>query len=304
MTTQARRSHTTTRTEVPVDPLLGTVRTERMHIRVWQVFLLACLAGGIGCGPAPEVSKKETEPPLTKEALFQAGHRLYVQQKFDSAQVLLTRALTLDRAYVAAVADLASLTYDLAMRSDAGQRRNGLLRSSREYYLRLDSLSAADADAYERLCEIASALHDDRTFLKYAKKSAEAYPYDRQYYNLSVAYFNVDEFSSVIKVCKEAIEKFSTSPFIGTFYRQLGRAYMKVDRDQTAERTFYAGLAVIDKRIADGRKNNADYASSADYQRLKEDKKAILISLKNLHTTYKAMDKLAEVEKQLKELSK
>ncbi len=272
--------------------------------KAWHILLLAILVGSVGCGPAPETARKETETPLTKEALFQAGHRLYLQQQYDSAQVLLTRVLTLDRTYAAAVADLASLNYELAMRADAGRRRNELLRASRAYYLRLDSLNSVDADAYERLCEIASALNDHRTFLTYAKKSAEAYPYDRQYYNLSVAYFNVNDFASVIKVCKEAIEKFPASPFIGTFYRQLGRGYMKVDRDQTAERTFYAGLGVIEKRMADARKSNADYVSSADYQRLKEDMKGILISLKNLHTTYKATEKLAEVEKKLKELGR
>lgn len=275
-----------------------------MNIRPWHIVLLVCFVGRMGCGPAPETARKETETPATKEALFQAGHRLYLQQQYDSAQVLLTRALMLDRTYRAAVADLAALHYDRAMQSEASKRKNELLRASRDYYLRLDSLNAADADTYERLCEIANALNDDRTFLRYAKKNMEAYPYDRQYYNLSVAYFNVDAFPSVITVCKEAIEKFPLSPFIGTFYRQLGRAYMKVDRDQTAERTFYAGLGVIDKRMADLRKSTTDYASSTDYQRLKEDKIGILLSLKNLHTTYKAADKLADVEKKLRELGR
>jgi len=275
-----------------------------VRMRFWHVLVLACLVAGTGCGPAPETARKETESPVTIEALYQAGHRFYLQQQFDTAQVLLTRALTLDRTYAPAVADLASLNYDLAMRTDAGKQKSELLRRSRDQYMRLDSLGAADADAYERLCEIAHALNDDRTFLKYAKKNAETYPYDRQFYNLSVAYFNVEDFAAVIKTCKTAIEKFPLSPFIGTFYRQLGRAYMKVDRDQTAERTFYTGLGVIDSRIAEVRKNTPDYASSADYRRLQDDKIGILISLKHLHTTYKATDKLAEVEKKLKELGK
>ncbi|MER3524509.1 MAG: hypothetical protein C4326_10700 [Ignavibacteria bacterium] len=266
--------------------------------------LLVPFTSLIGCGPSAETSKKETAAPVTKEELYRQGHALYARLELDSARSLLTRALVLDASYTPALADLAALTYDLAMRAETGKNKMELLRASREYYRKLETLGALESEAYERLCEIADALHDAKTFLKYAKKNADVYPYDRQFSNLAVAYVAVEDYASAIKVCKEAIEKFPSSPFIGAFYRQLGRAYMKVDRDQTAERTFYAGLAVIDKKMAELRKQTASDPASAGYQRLKNDKIGILTSLKYLHTTYKAMDKLAEVERQLKELGK
>ncbi|MEO8168271.1 MAG: hypothetical protein ABI623_08490, partial [bacterium] len=74
--------------------------------------------------------------------------------------------------------------------------------------------------------------------------------------------------------------------------------------DQTAEKTFYTGLSAADNKIAELRKADPAYKNSADFARLKDDKIGMLISLKNLHTTYKATDKLAEVEKKLKELGK
>ncbi len=260
----------------------------------------------IGCGPSTETTKTETTTPTvaTKEMLYQRGHQLYLQQRLDSAQALLSQAVAMDASYKDAITDLAPLHYDLAMRSDAAKNKNDLLRKSRDYYVKLETLGAKEPDTYERLCELANMLNDDKAFLKYAKKNAEAYPYDRQFYNLSVAYFNVEDYNNVIKVCKDAIEKLKLSPFIGTYYRQLGRAYMKIDRDQTAEKTFYSGLGVIDSRMAEMRKNNPDYKNSNDYSRLKDDNIGILISLKNLHTTYKAMDKLEDVEKKLKELGR
>jgi tetratricopeptide (TPR) repeat protein len=160
------------------------------------------------------------------------------------------------------------------------------------------------SETYERICEIANMLNDDKTFLKYAKKNADAYPYDRQYYNLSVAYANVEDWSNMISVMKTAVEKFKTSQYIGSFYRQLGRAYTKIGRDQTAEKVFYSGLTAVDAKIAEVRKASADYKSTPEFLRLKDDKIGMLISLKNLHQTYKALDKLEEVEKKLKELGR
>jgi tetratricopeptide (TPR) repeat protein len=258
------------------------------------------------CGPSTEANKMETTTPAvaTKEFLYQRGHKFYLQLNFDSAQVVLSQALALDAGYKDVIADLAPLHYDLALRSEAAKKKNELLRKSRDYYMKLEALGTRESEVYERLCEIASMLNDEKTFLKYAKKNADAYPYDRQYYNLSVAYFNVEDYNAAIKVCKDAIEKFKLSPFIGTYYRQLGRAYMKVDRDQTAEKTFYTGLGVIDKKMAEMRKSNTDGEKSDEYSRLKDDKVGILISLKNLHTTYKALDKLADVEQKLKELGR
>jgi len=260
----------------------------------------------LSCGPSTESRRTDSATPTvaTKETLYQQGHRFYLQRQLDSAHALLSRAVTMDPNYRDALADLAPLQYDLAMREPSPKTKTGLLRNSRDTYMKLESLGVTESDIYERLCEIATALNDDKTFLKFAKRNAEQFPYDRQYYNLTVAYFNVEDYTNAIKVCKEAIEKFPSSPFIGTYYRQLGRAYMKVDRDQTAEKTFYAGLSVIDNRIAELRKTNPAFATSDEYARFKDDKIGILISLKNLHTTYKALDKLANVERKLKELGK
>ena len=136
------------------------------------------------------------------------------------------------------------------------------------------------------------SLGDDKTFLTYARKSAERYPHDRQYHNLGLAYFNVGDYQSVIKTEKEAIQKFKTSSYAGSFYRQLGRAYMKIDRDQTAERTFEEGLKIIDQRLQDRR-------SEEERRRMTDDRIAILLSLKRLHQTYHHDDKLKQVERQL-----
>ena len=258
------------------------------------------------CGPSTESSKNEESIPgiATKEMLYKRGHQLYLQQNLDSAQAALQQALALDANYQDVLADLAPLHYELAMRTDAAKKKNELLRRSREYYVKLESFGTRESDLYERICEIANVLNDDKTFLKYAKKNADAYPYDRQYYNLSVAYFNVGDYANVMKSMKEAVGKFQSSTFIGSFYRQLGRAYMKIDRDQTAEKTFYSGLSAVDMKMAELRKANTEYKTSADYARLRDDKVGMLISLKNLHTTYKATAKLAEVEKKLKELGR
>ncbi len=264
-------------------------------------FLLTFFAG---CGgPSTETTKTEAVP-LTKEAWYRRGHQLYLQQQHDSAKAALQQALTIDGNYREAVADLASLHYDLALRSEVGKLRNGQLKHSRDYYIKLESLGSTESDTYERLCEIANALNDNKTFLRYAKKNAEMYPYDRQYYNLSVACFEANDFQGAIKAMKEAVEKFKASSYIGSFYRQLGRAYTKVDRDQTAEKTFYTGLNAVDRAIADLKKLGGDFKSTTEFGRLKDDKIGMLVSLKSLHTTYQAMDKLADVERKLKELGK
>lgn len=270
----------------------------RILMAVASLLLLA------GCGSSPESARRETPKLAPKEILFADGQRLYLQENLDSARTVLLEAVALDANYRDALEILAPLHFDLAARSESGKKKMELLRQSRDFYIKLEALGAKDPIVYERLCEIAGTLHDTKTFVKYAKKNADAYPYDRQLYNLSVAYFTAEEYNNVINVCKQGIDKFKNSPFAGTFYRQLGRAYMKMDRDQTAERTFYTGLGIIDRKMAELRKNDPDYAHSADFIRLKEDKAGILTSLKYIHTTYKAAEKLADVEKKLKELGK
>jgi tetratricopeptide (TPR) repeat protein len=168
------------------------------------------------------------------------------------------------------------------------------LRTSRRYFSALEQLGEHGGDLYDRLCEISLALGDNKAFLTYARKSVDKYPFDRQYHNLGLAYFNVGDYQNAIKVEKEAIEKFKASAYVGSYYRQLGHAYMKVDRDQTAERTFEEGLKIVNEQLQ-GR------ASPEDYPRLMDDKIAILLSLKRLHQTYHKDDKLKQVEHQLQE---
>ena len=139
-------------------------------------------------------------------------------------------------------------------------------------------------------------MRDPHGFLKYAKKNAELYPYDRQYYNLGVAYFGVEDWAGVLKSQREASEKFRESQYTGAYHRQMGRAYMKMDRDQTAERTLEAGVKAVDGVLAGVRK-----AGSEERKRLQDDKIGMLLLLRRLHITYRESEKLAQVERQLRE---
>jgi tetratricopeptide (TPR) repeat protein len=254
------------------------------------------------CAPTSETGK--ITGVETKEVLFKRGHQLYLEQNYDSAAVTLQKAIAIDSSYIPPLEDLAAMHYDLGMREQGAKspKRLGEFRKSRIYYTRIETLGNKGSDLYERVCELSVALDDNKSFLKYAKRNAEMYPYDRQYLNLGVAYYSADDFANVIKTQKEAIERFKLSSFIGGFYRQLGRAYMKVDRDQTAERTFTIGVQVVDVRIGELRKHNSNYKSSDEYRRLLDDKIGMLVSLKKLHQTYRALDKLEQVEKELKEV--
>ena len=157
-----------------------------------------------------------------------------------------------------------------------------------------------ESTVYERLCELSVVLDDNRSFLKFAKKNAEKYPYDRQMYNLGIAYYETGDHASVIKTMKEAAQKFKISPYIGGFYRQLGLSYMKMDRDQTAVRTLETGVQIVDGRLADLRKSGAD-PSTSEERRLFEDRVGMLTSLRKLHQIYKERAKLEKVERLLRE---
>jgi tetratricopeptide (TPR) repeat protein len=183
---------------------------------------------------------------------------------------------------------------------EEGPRRRDNFRSAREFLARAENLGYREAAGYDRLCEICTELEDARGFLRYAKKNAELYPYDRQYYNLGVAYFGVEEWAGVVKSQREASEKFGESPYTGAYYRQMGRAYMKMDRDQTAERTFAAGVQAADAAMA-GMKKSGRGAGSEEQKRLQDDKIGMLLLLKRLHITYRESEKLAQVERQLRE---
>jgi tetratricopeptide (TPR) repeat protein len=267
-----------------------------MNVRhvAWCMVVPVVILGS--CGPSGESSKSGAEG--SKEAFYQRGHHLYQTMDLESAEPELLRAVELDSTYVEPLVDLGSLSYDLGRRFD-GEKNPGRLdrfRRARRFFARAEALGYRDEAAYERLSELSLALDDAHGFLAYAKKTAALFPYDRQLYNLGLAYFGVEDWQSVIKSQKEAAEKFRQSPYLGGFYRQLGRAYMKIDRDQTAERTLVTGVQAVDARLA------AKGALAADERkRLVDDKIGMLLLLKRLHTTYGAAEKLANVERQLKE---
>ncbi len=212
---------------------------------------------------------------------------------------MLLRALSMDSMYLDPMIDLAQLHYDKAMRANTESLKNDHLRSSRRYYVKAEQAGLKDSETYERLCELSVALKDDKSFLTYAKKNAQKYPYDRQFFNLGLAYFNTGDYQGVIACQKEAVAKFPNSTYAGSFYRQLGRAYEKVDRDQTAERTFETGLKAVDDVVARQKAESSAFVSTAEYKRLMDDKAGMLTSLKKLHTTYREAAKLEKVEKEL-----
>jgi len=262
-------------------------------------FALAVIAG---CGPTAETPRPEPAPTLvSREELYRAGHQLYLESQYDSAAALLRRAYKMDTSVVEPVRDLAQLHYEWAMRApEKSRERTQRLRTARTYFVRLDALGERTSDVYERLCEISVSLDDGRSFMRYARKNAELYPYDRQLFNLARAYFEVEDFQNVIKSTKESIDRFKGSPYITSYYRLLGRAYMKIGRDQTAEKTLAAGVKEAEARLAALRTQGAGEGTD-QWRRAHDDKINMLLALKQLHTTYRADDKLGRVEQQLKE---
>ncbi len=261
------------------------------------------LLAAAGCGPSGETPKGAPPPsPTTKEGMFTLGRQFWFEHNTDSAVALLSRAATLDSLYNEPVRELAQVHYELGLRA-AEQSRDRLnqFRASRAQFARLASRGVKEADVYDRLCELSIALSDTRSFVSWAKVSADAYPYDRQHYNLCRAYFDAGDYQSVIRAAKSDIETFKVSPYVSSFYRILGRAYMKVDRDQTAERILSAGLKATESKLAQLRKSGGDAGMTDAYRRLRDDKINMLLLLKQLHTTYKADDKLRQVDRQLKE---
>jgi tetratricopeptide (TPR) repeat protein len=205
----------------------------------------------------------------------------------------------MDSTYRDPLVDLGFLCFDTGVKEE-GPRRMEELRKARGYLARAENLGYREATGYDRLCEICTDLDDARGFLKYAKKNAEQYPYDRQYYNLGVAYFAVEDWAGVVKSQREASEKFRESQYTGAYHRQMGRAYMKMDRDQTAERTLAAGVLAVDAAMA-GMKKSGRGAAPEEQKRLQDDRIGMLLLLKRLHITYREAEKLAQVERQLRE---
>jgi tetratricopeptide (TPR) repeat protein len=254
-----------------------------------------------GCGPTVETPRTPTTT-MGRDDCYRVGHQYYLESKYDSAVALLQRAQRMDSTYVDPVRDLAQAEYEWAMQSpEKSRERADHLRAARTYYVRLDLLGERASEIYERLCEISISLNDDRAFVRYAKKDADIYPYDRQLFNLARAYFEVEDFQSVIKSTRESIERFKGSPYVTSYYRLLGRAYMKIGRDQTAEKTLAAGVREADARLAELRRQGSSTQAADQLRRTHDDKVNMLLALKQLHTTYKADDKLRQVERQLKE---
>jgi tetratricopeptide (TPR) repeat protein len=269
--------------------------------RVAGLALVLCCLAIPSCRPTAELPRASLA--ATAEEFYAQGHRLYQMQQIDSASAVLARALAVDSTYLPALKDMAGLTYERAMKTarESDVPRPEGLREAFGYFRRLEELGFQESELYERLGELAVALKDNHSFLVYASKSAEKHPYDRQLYNLGLAYFEVADYNSVIRTQKQALEKFKNSIYVGGFYRQLGRAYMKLDRDQTAERTLVSGVQAVDARLPELR---SSATNSEAVRRLTEDKISMLLLLKKLHITYNAQDKLQNVERQLKEAGK
>ena len=268
---------------------------------VWLVFPLL----SVSCG-TPSESIRDAAPAVNRgKAELQAeGHSLSLRREWDSARVLLERALAIDSAYAPALQDLAELYYDRA--TESGTQANGphqerYRAEAFRAYVRLEAAGSHDADTYERLCELSVAQKDSQSFLRYAIRYAELYPYDRQYYNLGLAYFGVCDFQNVIRCQKEAVARFPESDYVGSYYRQMARAYLKVDRDQTAERTLTGGVEAVNRKLEKikqgGEKGEPNGVSAS---RLKEDRIAMLQMLRTLHIRYRAPEKQEQVERQLK----
>ncbi len=259
-----------------------------------KLAVVSLLAALWGCGPGKEAEKT---PESGKESLYQQGHQLYLAQHYDSASALLERSAAMDPGYVEPRTDLADLFYLRAMQEAGGPHRQEFLRKSQRRLVEIEALGKEDSDVYERLCEISLALDDDKAMLKYAKKNALKYPYDRQYFNLGIAYFNAGDYGAVVKSQKEAMGKFPQSPYLGGFYRQTGRAYMKMERNQSATRTFEAGVKLVDARLA----VLGNSGAAGESRRLVDDKIAMLLDLRHLHRIYQETAKLEQVERQLRE---
>jgi len=267
--------------------------------------LLPGLLGAVllmeGCSSPRESAAPELRE--TAESLYRAGHRLSAVQDYDSAAVLLERALEKDAAFVPAMSDLAALYYERGMREspEEDSLRRVYLRRSFGYFATAEALGRREAAVYDRLCEIAVHLEDTGAFVRYAEEYAEAYPYDRQFYNLGRAYFDAGDYQGTIATQKKAIGMFPESNYVGGFYRLLGQAYMKVDRYQTAQRVFATGVGAVDARLSAVRGADGKPQESADAVRLEDDQTSMLRSLRYLYGLYKEEEKLREVERRLKE---
>jgi tetratricopeptide (TPR) repeat protein len=266
---------------------------------------ISLFLAGLVSSCASSVGTKESDqlpvrPRIDRDSLFQKGHRFYVERDYDSAAVYYRKSLEFDSTYQPPLAGLAQLHYERAMQIEdrASPIRTTELRNSLRYCLVLETHHQHGVDLYDRLTELSYALGEKDLFLNFVKKRIAEAPDDRQYFNLGLAYGQVGDYPNVITSQKEAIEKYRFSLYIGGFYRQLGNAYMELDRQQTAERTFSTGVQVVNTRLSDIEKTEGVYLE-ADINRLKDDKVAMLRALRKIYRIHDQKEKLREVEHQL-----
>ena len=257
------------------------------------------------CSCSSSVSTNESVRPSTpttvdRDSLFRKGRGFYVERNYDSAAVYYRKSFALDSTYQAPLSSLAQLHYERAMqiedRSDPARTRE--FENSLRYSMALESRGHHDIDLYDRLTELTYELGKKDLFLSFVKKRMAESTDDRQYFNLGLAYGQVGDNTNVIKCQKEAIERYRFSPFIGGFYRQLGNAYMDVERQQSAERTFSSGVGVVNERLSEIAKNGAVVLQS-EVDRLKEDRLSMLRSLRKIYRIHGQTEKLRDVERQL-----
>ncbi len=274
-------------------------------MRLAAVVTIIVMTGLAGCAPSGSTTEEGEKPaatPGTKEALYEQGHRLYVDGKRDSAASYLERARGMDPAYVPPLMELGDIYSVSAMAQGAGSpERESRMRKALGCYADIESLGKADENTLDRLTEISHSLGETESFVAYAEKHAVQYPGDRQSYNLGLAYFGAGAWQKVIDTQKQAISKYPHSPYVGGFYRLLGDGYLNVDRQQSAERTYEEGVQVVDTRIAGMTKTDPDFGFSPEFRRLADSRKAMLLSLQKIYRLHKKQDKLSQVESRLKE---
>jgi tetratricopeptide (TPR) repeat protein len=259
----------------------------------------------LSCSTTSPVKPDQPEaatPVYSREALYRKGHQFFAGRETDSARVYLLRSLAMDSTYLPPLRDLALLHYDIAMRmGEHDPVRLAEFGRSYDYYRRIEATGTADGETYDRLTELSYMLDRPGEFLSYAQKHWKHNPSDRQAYNLGLAYAMTGDHQNVIRTQKEAIDRFPYSPFLGGFYRLLGNGYLEVDRDQTAERTFNAGVDAVNRLIRGMSDTESDSARMQNISRLQDDKVAMLLALKKLHRRYGNQEQLKAVERQLKD---
>jgi tetratricopeptide (TPR) repeat protein len=140
---------------------------------------------------------------------------------------------------------------------------------------------------------------DGEAFLRYARAGARRYPSDRRAYNLALALTEASKYQEATDVLKAAIRAYPASGFQGGFHRVLGNAYLRMDRDQSAERTFTEGVKIVDRMLEAITRSDPAAIAGGDAARMREDRMSMLRSLKKLHLTYGRKKELAEVERRL-----